>query len=94
MPKIGVRELKDQATGILRQVREHQARYVITYDGEPVAALVPLDEGWSESAERHTLAAVQSDNALAAEMDAQRQEIDRIWRAENGGVELITEGRR
>jgi len=94
MPKIGVRELKDQATGILRQVREHQARYVITYHGEPVAALIPLDEGWFEDAERHALAAVQSDDALAAEMDTLRQEIERSWRAEKGGVELITEGRR
>jgi prevent-host-death family protein len=94
MPKIGVRELKDQATGILRQVREHQARYVITYHGEPVAALIPLDEGWFEGAERHALAAMQPGDTLVVEMDALRREIDRSWRVEAGGVELIAEGRR
>ncbi len=94
MPKIGIRELKDQATGILREVREHQAQYIITYHGEPVAALIPLAEAWSEGAERQALAAAQSTDELAAELDALRGEIDRSWRAEAGGVELIAEGRR
>lgn len=94
MPKIGVRELKDQATGILREVREHQAQYIITYHGEPVAALIPLDAAWFEGAQRQALAATQPDDALAAEMDTLRREIDRSWRVEAGGVELIAEGRR
>lgn len=33
MNEIGVRELKNQATKIIRQVREQQAEYVITYLG-------------------------------------------------------------
>lgn len=44
MPSIGVRELKVQASEIVRQVREQQAQYVITYRGEPVAVLLPIDQ--------------------------------------------------
>ncbi len=94
MPKIGIRELKDQAPGILREVREHGAQYVITYRGEPVAALIPLAEAWAEGMEQQALAAAQPDDALAAELDALRGEINRSWRVEAGGVELIAEGRR
>ena len=37
MPKIGIRELKEQATAVVRSVREEGAEYVITLRGEPVA---------------------------------------------------------
>ena len=42
--QIGVRELKNQATRILRAVREEMAEYVITLHGEPIAILRPLTE--------------------------------------------------
>ena len=37
MPSVGVRELKNNATRIVRAVREEQAEYVVTVDGRPVA---------------------------------------------------------
>jgi prevent-host-death family protein len=43
MPLIGVRELREQATEVLRRVREEQAGYVITYQGHPIALLLPVD---------------------------------------------------
>jgi prevent-host-death family protein len=43
MPQeIGVRELKNQTSSIVRQVRESAAEYVITHHGRPVAILRPI----------------------------------------------------
>ena len=50
MSVIGVRELREQATKILRRVREEGAEYVITYQGRPVALLVPVDTERVEAA--------------------------------------------
>ena len=41
---IGIRELKNQASSIVRQVREEAVDYVITHHGRPVAVLRPVDE--------------------------------------------------
>jgi len=40
---IGVRELREQTTEVLRKVREEKAEYIITYQGRPVAMLLPVD---------------------------------------------------
>lgn len=50
MPVIGVRELREHTADVLRQVREEQAEYVITYQGKPVAFLSPVDERAVEAA--------------------------------------------
>ncbi len=42
MPIIGVQELRDRAAEVLRQVRETHAEYIITYQGKPVALLLPV----------------------------------------------------
>lgn len=44
MPKVGVRELKNRTSEILRAVREEGVEYLITYQGRPVALLLPIDE--------------------------------------------------
>jgi len=44
MPTVGVRELKNRASEILRTVREQGAEYVITHQGRPTAVLLPVDE--------------------------------------------------
>ena len=43
MSLIGVRELREQTSEVVRRVREDQAEYVITYQGRPVAVILPLD---------------------------------------------------
>jgi prevent-host-death family protein len=43
MPRVGVRELKNRASEILRAVREEGAEYIITYQGRPSAVLLPID---------------------------------------------------
>lgn len=44
MPEIGIRELKSQASEIVRAVREGRVEYVITHRGRPVAMIVPFEE--------------------------------------------------
>jgi prevent-host-death family protein len=43
MPMIGVRELRQQTSELLRKLKEEKAEYIITYQGQPVALLLPLD---------------------------------------------------
>ena len=50
MATIGVRELRQQTSELLRRVKEEQAEYVITYQGRPVAVLLPLDADAIEAA--------------------------------------------
>ena len=66
---IGVRELKNQTSRVIRAVREEMSEYVVTLRGEPVAVLRPLTK---EEAQR--LRQVESDTALA-EMKALAQEV-------------------
>ncbi|MBE2239665.1 MAG: type II toxin-antitoxin system Phd/YefM family antitoxin [Caldilineaceae bacterium] len=40
--EIGVRELKNRLTAIMREVRETGAEYTVTLHGEPVAVIRPL----------------------------------------------------
>ena len=50
MATIGVRELRQQTSELLRRVKEEQAEYVVTYQGRPVAVLLPLDADAIEAA--------------------------------------------
>ena len=68
--RIGVRELKNRATEIVRQVRENQAEYVITYYGRPVAVLLPIDEGWLAEEARRVTEAAHPGEELSAELQA------------------------
>ncbi|MCZ2110738.1 MAG: type II toxin-antitoxin system Phd/YefM family antitoxin [Dehalococcoidia bacterium] len=44
MRTIGVRQLKNEATQIVRAVREEHALFVITVNGQPVATLRPYSD--------------------------------------------------
>jgi len=44
MPTVGVRELKANATEIIRQVRERGQEFIITYRGTMVALLTPISK--------------------------------------------------
>ena len=86
--KIGVRQLKNQVSRILRTVREEKAEYVVTLRGEPVAVLRPFTD---EDAQRLRQAELES---ALAEMKALAQEIAASWKSSKTGVELIAEQRR
>ena len=85
---IGVRELKNHASRVLRAVREEMSEYVVTLRGEPVAVLRPLTD---EEVQR--LRQVETDETLA-EMKALAQEVAAAWTSDQSGVELIAEQRR
>jgi len=92
--RVGVRELKNQATEILRQVRENRAQYVVTYYGRPVAVLLPVDEEWLADEAQRAAEAAEPGDEVAAELERLRQEIDRSWKSDKTGVELVSEQRR
>jgi prevent-host-death family protein len=85
---IGVRELKNHASRVIRAVREEMAEYVITLRGEPVAVLRPLTKE-----EAQQLRQTEIDEALA-EMRTMAQEIAAAWTSDKSGVELVVEQRR
>lgn len=94
MPNVGVKDLKNQATEILRAVREERAEYIVTYHGRPVAMLLPVDAAWLEEEHLRSVRPARPSPELLAELEALRQEIDKSWRSDKTAVELISEGRR
>lgn len=89
MPEtVGVRELKNQTSRVIRAVSEEMAEYVITLRGEPVAMLRPLTEE-----ERDRLREEQVDSALA-EMRSLAEDVAAAWKSDKSGVELVAEQRR
>lgn len=85
---IGVRELKNQASQVLRSVREDMAEYIVTLRGEPVAVLRPLDEE-----EMQRLRQSEAEESMS-EMKALAHKVANAWNSEKSGVELIEEQRR
>ena len=52
MPYVGIKELKNQTTEILRGVREEGLEYVVTFHGRPVAVLLPIAEDFLAGEQR------------------------------------------
>lgn len=85
---IGIRDLKNQTSRIVRSVREELAEYVITLQGKPVALLRPITE-----ADKQQLHQAKIEEAMA-EMKQLAQEVAEAWTSPKSGVELISEQRR
>ena len=85
---IGVRELKNHTSRIVRTVREEMSEYVITVWGEPVAVLRPLTDE-----EVHELPRDETEETLA-EMKALAQDVAAAWKSPKSGVKLVSEQRR
>jgi prevent-host-death family protein len=86
--EIGIRELKNKASEIVRDVHEQKAEYIVTLRGEPVAVLRPFPE----TADRE-LRRVQREEALA-KLDSLAEKISRSWRSPKSAVEFVQEQRR
>jgi prevent-host-death family protein len=85
MRSVGIRELKEHTSQILRRVREDGEEVQVTYYGRVVARLVPVTPSRPTSTD---LAAVWSDlDRLAAEIGAH-------WPADVTAAEAVSEGRR
>ncbi len=86
--KIGIRDLKNRASEIVRDVHEQEAQYIVTLRGEPVAVLRPL----SDKSERE-LRQAERIEALA-KVDALAEQIAKAWRSPKSAAELVDEQRR
>ena len=82
---VGVRELKQQASSLIRRVRERGEVVTITYRGKIVAKLVPVvpdDERLAETSK------------VWAELDALADEIGAQWPEGQSAAEAVQEQRR
>ena len=86
--RIGVRELKNHTSRVIRAVREELSEYVVTLRGEPVAVLRPLTED-----ETQRLRQVELDAAMD-ELKALADEVASAWTSDKSAVELVQEQRR
>ena len=85
---IGVRDLKNKTSRILREVREEMAEYIVTFRGKPVAILRPLTED-----EAQRLRQLETEKSLT-EMKSLAQEVAAAWMSSRSGVDLVSEQRR
>ncbi|MSQ13675.1 MAG: type II toxin-antitoxin system Phd/YefM family antitoxin [Dehalococcoidia bacterium] len=85
MREVGIRELKDHASELLREVRESKETIMITYRGKAVAQLVPVTDPEKLRGEAR---------AAWAEMDKLAEEIGRKWPKGVSAVEAVREQRR
>jgi prevent-host-death family protein len=86
--KIGIRDLKNNTSQIMRAVREEQAEYIVTHHGEPVAILRPL------TPEDHQKARQQELEKGFAELDQLAQQVAENWTSDKTAVGLVEEQRR
>lgn len=84
MKEIGIREFKARASEVVRAVKEHRARYVITQRGEPVAVLLPID----------AVPPQPDPDEVWARLQAIREELGKGWQSEKSAVEILSEMRR
>jgi len=85
---VGVRELKNRATQIVRAVRERQAEYVVTVAGQPVAVLRPYTAA-DEAAQR----AAEVDAYLAG-LEALAVAVTAAWQGPASAADAVAEQRR
>ena len=85
---VGIKEFKNQATQLLRHVREERSEVIVTHDGEPVAVLRPFHEedDAKSRGERLKTAMVQAD--LLAE------KIAKNWPDGVSAADAVAEQRR
>jgi prevent-host-death family protein len=87
--RVGVREFKNRATSIVREVREERAEYVITVDGVPAAKLVPLSEAEESPEEKQR----RIEDHLA-EIDRIAERVTAAWKSPLSATEAVREQRR
>ncbi|MBI4310686.1 MAG: type II toxin-antitoxin system Phd/YefM family antitoxin [Chloroflexi bacterium] len=85
MREVGVRELRQKASQLLRELQQDREPIVITSRGKAVARLVPLETEESREARFQ---------ATWARMDELADEIAASWPAGVSAVEAVREQRR
>lgn len=85
MMKVGVRELRENTSELLRRVREEGETVEITYYGKVVARLVPVKRGQLTDEEI---------DAMFADLDALSAELKDLWPKGVSAVDAINDVRR
>lgn len=70
MPYVGIKELKNQTTEILRGVREDGLEYVVTFHGRPVAVLLPIADDFLEDEHARAVGTAYPSPQLVSEVRA------------------------
>jgi antitoxin (DNA-binding transcriptional repressor) of toxin-antitoxin stability system len=65
---------------VLRAVRQDKAEYIITYQGQPVARLIPLQ--------------VDLEEDIWTRLERLRREITANWKSDKSAAEVVSEIRR
>jgi prevent-host-death family protein len=84
MERIGVRELKEQASEIIRRVREEGDSFEVTYRGRAVALMVPVREPSNSL----------SSDAFMERWDALADAIGAAWPKGVSALSAVNEQRR
>ena len=85
MLEVGVRELKQRTSDILRRVREEHETVTVTRRGKAVARIVPVEDWEAERAKAE---------AVWAKMRELSKEISAHWPAGVTAVDAVREQRR
>ena len=85
MTEVGIRELKTQASDIIRRVRDDNETFVVTYRGRPVAKLEPLED--PETTRYRT-------REVLAEMDRIAETVTKYWPSGVSAVDAVSQDRR
>lgn len=94
MNYVGVRELKNDASEVIRAVREEHARYIVTFHGRPVAIIVPVDPLYQGSVGASIFDFPRDNTDFWSEQAALRAEVDAKWHSDQTAVDLVAEQRR
>ena len=70
MPYVGIKELKNQTTEILRGVREDGLEYVVTFHGRPIAVLLPIADDFLAGEATRAVATALPSAQLVSEVRA------------------------
>ena len=85
MEKVGIKQLKQDASAILKSVRDNNETIEVTYRGDTIAQIVPV----ITREER-----LRNLQAAWARMDKLAEEISEHWPEGVSAVDAVREGRR
>ncbi len=85
MPSIGVRELKEHASQVLRRVRERGEEVEVTHHGRVIARLIPVSRERPSS---------RASSATWSTLDRVAREIGARWPRGRSATDAVREGRR
>ena len=85
MAEVGIRELKAQASDIIRRVRDSNETFIVTYRGRAVARIEPIQDRQTQ---------VAHDMSILEEMDRVADEISKYWPKGVSAADAVSEQRR